>query len=172
MTVITPKFLNANVAERALDLVVTGIFYSSQMKDVLNKHMGHIVVLVPSIKVVPAGADRNVQTVLPFLLATRDIGDKSQWTSPYDKIALNKGTQLWYDRNADGATDCQPHLLYLGDTPYWGGVKRHGIVVACSGVQSFFDQMLSGMVADAIKAFARFEFETSEDKLQKRAFLT
>ncbi|AVA26517.1 hypothetical protein NXC24_PC02091 (plasmid) [Rhizobium sp. NXC24] len=42
------------------------------------------------------------------------------------------------------------------------GVKRHGII-ACSCVQAHFDLMISGMVADAIKAFARHHFENSDD---------
>ena len=47
-----------------------------------------------------------------------------------------------------------PHLLFTGETPYWGGVKRRGIVVTCSGVQPWFDKMVSGMIADAMVALA------------------
>ena len=65
-----------------------------------------------------------------------------------------------------------PHLLFLGDTPYWGGVKREGIVVACSGVQPHFDRMIAGMVADGLIAMAYELWMTSEDKQEGASFLS
>lgn len=170
----TPKFLTHEVAERAVNLVFNGIFYNGMLNHMLNRRVGHIVVMVPSVE------DARVEDyskwpnypIEPFLLYEDSIGDKDQWTSKYDEIARSKAQQLWREQNTDGNTDCMPHLLFPDDTPYWGGVKRHGFVVAFSGVQSYFDQMISGMVADAIKAIARFEFEKSADKTQKKAFLT
>jgi len=171
---LTPKFLTRQVAENAATLVLGGVFFNSMMQKVLNKQMGHIVVLVPSVADVRTEGypDWPNYPIEPFPLYEHSIGDKDKWTSKYDEIARCKAQQLWRDQNTDGNTDVMPHLLFPDDTQYWGGVKRHGFVVAFSGVQSYFDQMVSGMVADAIKAFARFEFENSDDKAKKLAFLS
>lgn len=45
-----------------------------------------------------------------------------------------------------------PHLLAENDVKYPGGVNRDGIIVGCSGVEAYYDQMFAGMVAEAIKA--------------------
>ncbi|PIQ68706.1 MAG: hypothetical protein COV91_02745 [Candidatus Taylorbacteria bacterium CG11_big_fil_rev_8_21_14_0_20_46_11] len=82
-----------------------------------------------------------------------------------------KAIQLWHDRN-DDRTNIMPHLLFSGDTVYWGGVKRHGIVVACSGVQPWFDKMFSGMIADMLVGIAYNAWMLSEDKRQGVDFLT
>jgi hypothetical protein len=171
---VTPKYLTAEVAEIAAKLVLNGIFFNGMLDHVLNKRMGHIVVLVPSVDHACIDDYSNWPNypLQPVVLFEKRIGDKNKWQSSYDVIALNKARQLWYDQNTDGNTDSMSHLLFPGDTPYWGGVKRHGIVVACSGVQAYFDQMISGMIADAIKAIARFNWENSTDKAQKNAFLS
>ena len=96
---------------------------------------------------------------------------KEEWTHKFDDIARCKALQLWHERN-DDRTDCRPLLLFPGDTPFWGGVKRHGIVVACSGVQPWFDKMISGMVADMIDAYAYNEWMESEDRKNAVDFLT
>src|SRR3989338_7336273 len=64
-----------------------------------------------------------------------------------------KELQLWHDRN-DDRSEIIPHLLFPGDAPFWGGAKRRGIVVACSGIQPWLDKLVSGMVADLIVAIA------------------
>ena len=45
-----------------------------------------------------------------------------------------------------------PHMLVTGDTVYYGSVISNGIVVACSGVQPYFDEMISAWVLAACKA--------------------
>lgn len=97
--------------------------------------------------------------------------NRELWTGEYDNIARCKGLQLWHDRN-DDRTDVMPHLLFPGDTPFWGGVKRRGIVVSGSGIQSHFDKMICGMVADMIVAMAYDAWMTSKDREDKLAFLS
>jgi hypothetical protein len=100
-------------------------------------------------------------SLTPVVLYEQAVGDPDGWEHSYDVIARNKALQLWTDRN-DDRTSPVPHLLFSGDTPYWGGVKRRGIVVACSGVQSWFDKLISGIVADTIVALAHHAYENDE----------
>ena len=173
---LTPKYLTREMVEAVVDMVLDGFMFDSRMDQVLSRKMCHIVALVPSVE----GASETeysswpyypITPFVPLAIFEKSIGDTSKWPRPFANIARGKALQLWCDQNTDGSTDSVAHLLFSDDTPYWGGVKRHGIVVACSGVQPYFDQMISGMIADAIKAFARFHFENSDDKKEGRSFL-
>lgn len=170
---LTPKYLTREMVARVVDIVLRGLVFSEGMDKILDGRMCHVVVLVPSVEDAREAGYPNWPNypVTPFPIYERFVGDKQQWAYDFENIARCKAQQLWRGQNTDGNTDAMPHLLFPDDTPFWGGVKRHGIVVACSGFQPYFDQMLSGMIADAIKAFARFAFENSDDKKKGRSFL-
>lgn len=167
MAVVTPKFLTRDLIEKAVDLVINGVFLSNALDGIAKpERVGHVVVFVP-------GVEHRTGTVniVPMCIFEKSF-NRDMWKSPYSLIAMSKATQLWTGQNTDGATSVMPHLLMPGDTPYWGGVKRDGIVVAFSGDKSTIDQMISGMVADAIKALAYIALDESDDKRNKVAFLS
>lgn len=140
-----PKFLTKEVAEIAVDTVMQAVFFGS-LADKLNRPTCHVVIVVPT--------QGSANEIIPYVLYEKTHGEREGWGEHhFNHIATSKSFQLWYDRH-DGGTCAVPHLLMPGDTPYWGGVKREGIVVACSGVQPYFDRMISGMVADACIALA------------------
>lgn len=184
---MTPKFFTAEVAQQAIESVLAGVMNNHDklptpflgerrpalVVDLLKRRACHIVVLVPSMKddSVTDWAAWPVYQLEPCVLYEISVGDKCGWTAEYDKIARCKALQLWHERN-DGRTDIVPHLLFPGDTPYWGGVKRDGIVVACSGVQPWFDRMISGMVADACIGLAYNGWMTSKDKAEDLDFVS
>ena len=145
---LTPAFLTKIIAVEAVNHVLEVVNKFHDM-GLLKRAMCHIVVLVPSMK-----DDKDTDysgypnyPIEPKLLYEASLDNPANWPHKFDSIARCKALQLWHDRN-DDRTDCMPHLLFPGDTHYWGGVKRHGIVVACSGFQPYFDKMFSGMVAD------------------------
>lgn len=154
-----PKFLVA-AAEEALTLVVAAVLSHDQASKMLKRREFHIVVLGPMKW---RDASHEGYFLRPRVMAEHSQGEPTAWKYPYGKIALSKAYQLWDDRN-DGGTDILPHLLYKDDTPFWGGVKRSGIVVACSGVQPHFDRMIASMVADACIGLAYDHWERSSDK--------
>ena len=171
---VGPKFITAELVSQVVDLVLNAIMFGdSPLCKLLKRQACHIVVLVPSMEDDRATdyAKWPVYPIEPLAIYDRSFGDKEIWSAPYDDIARCKALQLWGDRN-DDRTDIMPHLLFSGDTPCWGGVKRHGIVVACSGVQSFFDKMISGMIADAIAGFGYNAYEISQDNKDNVNFLT
>jgi len=168
---VTPKFLTRQIAEQAVDYVLKTVM-EGPFSQLLKRLACHIVILVPSMKDdrpdYPAWPNYPLE---PCALYERSVGDRGTWTGKYDDIARCKGLQLWHDRN-DDRTNIMPHLLFPGDTVYWGGVKRHGIVVTCSGVQPWFDKMISGMIADVMIALAYNAWMLSEDKKEGVDFLT
>lgn len=79
--------------------------------------------------------------------------DPSTWEFPFKEIAWHKCFQSW--RSGMSTHEMQtraPHLLEHGDTVYYGSVVQDGLIVACSGVQPYFDEMISAMVLAACRA--------------------
>lgn len=151
-----PKFLTPNIARRVMEKVIP---FALNLPELKRKHF-HVVIYVPS------------EDGTPQRLFEKSIGDKDGWEHDYEKVAQSKAQQIWQGRNDSGATSVVPHLLRSGDAPFYGAVKRKKVVVACSGVQPWFDQMIAGMVADMCIAYAHDAWETSEDKQKGFDFLS
>ncbi len=95
---------------------------------------------------------------------TANIGYDADWEYEYDVIALSKAEKS--ARTGKGTAELPPHYLIDGDVVYWGSVVLDDIVVACSGVEPFYDEMFSMWIAAAIKALAKKRFaEFSPDKM-------
>ncbi|MFA6095038.1 MAG: hypothetical protein WC757_04105 [Candidatus Paceibacterota bacterium] len=159
----TPKFLTEVLAKKAVQTVLDALM--TPTFGLLKRNACHIIILVPS----RSNSFPNSSTP-PQILYEVSVG-KEEWSADYRQIATGKARQLWEDRT-DGRTDIQPHLLFCGDTRYWGGVKRDGIVVACSGVQPWFDMMISGMIADMLIGMAYDAWKNSSEHKEEAAFLT
>jgi hypothetical protein len=171
---LTPKYLTKEIAEKA---IATAFHATMHDRSPLNSCLVqfnhcHVVILAPAMEDDHAISYPNWPDypLCPVVLCEQSAGDKDDWKHEYDAVARSKALQLWTDRNADQA-GVNPHLLFLGDTPYWGGVKRNGIVVACSGVQQWFDRLISSIVADTLVALAYDAFENDKEKQQGHDFL-
>ena len=172
---LTPKFLTSEIAAHvATQVLTTTLLDGGSISKLVKRKEGHLVILVPSMEDVREADYPNWPnySISPYILHEQSVGEKEGWERPFDKIARSKALQLWQGRNDDGQTDSNAHLLFPNDTPYWGGVQRHGLVVAFSGVQPWFDQMISGITADMLKAIGRDMLETSDDTATGRTFLS
>ena len=171
MSMVRPKFLTKEIAALATETAIQ-IMGESPISNQFKRQACHIVILVPEMEDDSSGwPEWPLHKTRAHALYERSYGDRSDWRHDYDEIARCKALQLWHDRN-DGGTNVMPHLLFPGDTPNWGGVKRDGIVVACSGVQPHFDRMLSGIIADICIGLAYEAWMTSDDLKNKVDFLT
>ena len=56
-----------------------------------------------------------------------------------------------------------PWLIQPGDTRYAGGVIENGLVVAASGLQDHFDEMISWLVLSTIQGLCRDEVSKIAD---------
>lgn len=180
---LTPKFLTADMAEVAAYTAIETILDQPLVDQTgftqtrLNRYLQpkrkqcHIVVLVPGMvdDFTESYPNWPVQPVLLYEVSNLDGAEKFE--APFDDIARSKALQLWTDRN-DDRTDCIPHLLFPGDTPYWGGVKRRGIVVTCSGVEPYNDKLISGMVADLLVAMSHAAWKASPEYKEGVDFLS
>ncbi len=161
---LAPKYLTEEIAKGA---VTTALYVvmdkGAPLRSDLRRHQCHIVILVPAMQDARSDdyPDWPNYPLQPVSLYEQSVGNKNEWEHAYDNIARCKALQLWTDRNDDRA-GVIPHLLFPGDTPFWGGVKRHGIVVACSGVQPWFDKLISGIVADTLIALAHNSYENND----------
>ena len=184
-TLLTPKFLTKDMAEVAVYTAIETIldqplidqsgFTQTRLNHYLQpkRKQCHVVVVVPGMvdhvaEDYPNWPNYPLQPMLLYEVSNLDGAEKLE--APFDEIARCKALQLWTDRN-DDRTDCIPHLLFRGDTPYWGGVKRRGIVVTCSGVQPYIDKLISGMVADLLVAIAHAAWKASPDCTNGADFL-
>lgn len=170
---LMPKFLTREIAGKAINSVLGAVMPSGMpSRFPLKRHHCHVVVLVPSMEDDRAGDYPKWPNyhLEPVVLFEQSVGPSEEWEHPFDDIARCKALQLWHGRN-DDRTDSMPHLLFPGDTPFWGGVKRNGIVVACSGIQPWFDKMISGMVADVCIALSYEAWMQSEDRAKGLNFL-
>lgn len=167
-----PKFLTEDLIQ-AVRVLVYNIITSQMIALMPKRQACHIVVLVPEQVTDVPGVEYPSYPVRPVILFEQSFGNKEPeldakddgtiWTADYADIARCKAFKLWHGMN-DGRTDILPHLMYSGDCPYWGGVKRDGIVVACSGVEPYFDRMIASMVADMLIAGAYHAWMKSGDK--------
>lgn len=168
MSVLTPKFLTPLMAERAVSAAWSAVQSPSARLSLNPKRVqSHVVVLVPSTQ--DGGPDWNNYphyTIEPHILYEVSFGrgtdGEDLFEYPFDNIARCKALQLWQGRN-DGRTDIQPHLLFEDDSPFWGGVKRHGMVAACSGIQPWSDQAVAGITLDLLAAMGYEAWKTSRD---------
>jgi len=170
---ITPKYITKEVCEKAIDTALLAVFGSISPLHTLPKHYQcDIVVLVPAMEDARAEdyPDYPDYSITPHLIYEKNVGEKSDWEHLYDHIAKCKALQRWTGRN-DGQAGVNPHLLFPGDTPYWGSVKRHGIVVACSGVQPWVDRLIAGITADVIIALAHDAYE-NDPQIGKKDFIS
>jgi len=155
-----PKYLTPQIARVAVRHVVEGIFASANIGSLLKRQDCSVVVLVPQWI---SDDDEGPGVMRALNICEENFGDKEHWKYPFDEIARSKAFQLWNDRN-DDRTDVQPHLLMSGDAPFWGAAKMDGILVACSGVQPWFDKMIARMVAAVCIGFAYEAYMRSPEK--------
>ena len=81
------------------------------------------------------------------VLSTKRVGDRQDWQEDYEKIAYFKARKMAETGlNSREAVLLHPALTSSGDGIHWGGVTRDNVIVACSGVQPYFDEAISQAV--------------------------
>ena len=163
---LIPKYLTKAIALQAIYVALYAVMgKNGPLRPRPKRNHCHIVILVPGMEDACEGEypDWPNYPLTPVLLCEYGYNCGDAWEHPYDSIARCKALQLWTGRN-DGRAGVIPHLLFPGDTPYWGGVKRDGIVVACSGVEPYFDRLIAGIVCDTLIALAHDAYEKDPER--------
>ena len=88
---------------------------------------------------------------------TAEIRNSDSWEHPFDKIARSKAQIS--ARTGRSTAEVRPHHRLEDDTVWWGSVVLDDIVVACSGVEPWFDEMFSMWIAATIRGWSCDKFE-------------
>ena len=106
-----------------------------------------LIVLNPRIQPWQVNGDVNRAILLRRFFGTDD------GKHDYAMIAISKARQTWKNGGLPNILIqiTAPVLLDKGDTPYYGSFSCNGQIVAVSGLQPYFDQLVSMWVACTIQ---------------------
>lgn len=142
--------LSADLANKAIDMVMPSILAMMESKQFKRPEL-HIVVMNPGKH--PWNTDDPSNAIL----VERTIGNPDGWEKPYGQIARAKAITSW--RTGLPTRDVVQTMPYLltanedwSDSVYPGSAVLFGIAVGASGVQSWYDEFVSYMVAAACRA--------------------
>ena len=97
-------------------------------------------------------ADAVAGSASPFYLVAA-LGNKADWPADLEALAMAKAAKS--ARTDRDSADLPAHYLLAGDTLAWGSVVLDDIVVACSGIKPWFDEMLAMWLAATVKALCK-----------------
>ena len=130
------------IARQAIELVKPSI---ESLFERTNRKELHIVIMDPRLK--PWEADFE-----QAILHQESIKSGKPWEHPFDDFARNKAEQAWRNSQANIVLQTQhPSSLREGDLPFYGSFVYGNIVVASSGVEQWFDMLVSGWIALAFE---------------------
>ncbi|MGF1700903.1 hypothetical protein L4D09_11355 [Photobacterium makurazakiensis] len=121
-----------------------------------NRQELHIVVMNPQVKPWESNFEEAI-------LVETSIGEPDAWTIPFDQLARKKAQQAWRDSQANiSHQTIHPSSLHDDDVLYYGSFVYGNIVVACSGVQQWYDMLISGWIALAIEQLTMNDYQTTK----------
>lgn len=133
------------IAKQAIELVKPSI--EALFEHTVRKEL-HIVVVDPRVKPWEASFDDAI--LYEYTIRNSDV-----WQAPYDEFARNKARQAWREQQPNGVIQqLHPSSLRSEDVPFYGSFVYGNVVVGCSGVQQWFDVLISGWVALAFEQLA------------------
>lgn len=107
-----------------------------------RKHL-HVVMMNPKVKPWEGKFEEAI-------LDEFSMGNTGEWEHDYKAIALAKAKQAWRNQQSNIITQMlAPATLQEGDTIYYGSFEYYGMIVACSGLEPYFDMLISGWLAIA-----------------------
>ncbi|MEQ1849465.1 MAG: hypothetical protein ABL890_02655 [Candidatus Peribacteraceae bacterium] len=152
--------LTKAIASAAIDFVLPSVRKLAEGK-VLKRNQFHIVV-----------ASRGFSPDFEASILAEHSENRSAWEFPFGEIARQKCKMSWTSGlSTREIHQLHPQLLLAGDTVYYGSVVCPGNVVACSGVEAYFDEMISTWVQAACNALCHRGREALQ-ATNKDAFIT
>lgn len=134
--------IHADIAKEAVALVRPAI--DELFKRTIRQEL-HIVILDPRVK--PWDCD-----FADAILYQESICSGPAWDKPFDDFARSKALQAWRSQQHNLHLQMQhPSSLREDDAPFYGSFVYGDIVVACSGVEQWFDMLISSWIAVAFE---------------------
>ncbi|WP_133013420.1 hypothetical protein [Marinomonas flavescens] len=144
----------------AIELVKPAI---EKLFDQTNRKELHIVVMDPRIK----PWESTFEDAILYQESIKNL----EWTIPFEVLARKKAAQAWRDRSSNiNHQAIHPSSLRDEDVLFYGSFVYGDIVVACSGVQQWFDMLVSGWVALAFEQLAMNDYQQSKIDTPTKAY--
>ncbi|GAL09227.1 hypothetical protein JCM19233_192 [Vibrio astriarenae] len=142
-----------SIAIDAVELVKPSI---ERLFERTNRQELHIVVMNPHLKPWEASFEEAI-------LYQTSLGNPESWTIPFDHLAQKKAAQAWRESTSNvQLQQVHPSSLREEDVLFYGSFVYGNIVVACSGVQQWYDMLISSWVALAIEQLMMHEYQTQK----------
>ncbi len=123
----------------------------------------HIVIMNPQVKPWESSFEDAILHECTF-------GNPDGWHVAFDDLARNKAAQAWRDSVANiNHQTLHPSSLREGDVLFYGSFVYGNIVVACSGVEPWFDMLVAGWVAVALEQLTIAEYQKLKQESPKTA---
>ena len=152
-----------SLAEEALDLVMPSI--ETLLVEKAKRTHVHIVIMDPRKK--PWECEFT-----DAIWYERSITNDEPWERDYTAFARAKANQAWREgQHGIVVTALAPATLRHGDTVYDGSFCYNGVIVACSGVEPYFDMLISAWVALAIQQLSQHQIQTYRAENPNEAFV-
>lgn len=139
----------AGIVNAALDALTPAYRAVLAEDGVSAEHALHVVVMDPLASPARDAFERAI-------LVERSIGEPQRWQADYAWYARAKAKVAWREGTAGGTlVETSPARLRAGDLVVEGAVCRHGLTVAASGAQPWFDAAFAGMLLELVHARLR-----------------
>lgn len=139
------------IAKDAVELTMPSIL---KLFERTNRQELHIVIMNPQLKPWETSFDDAV-------LYETSLGTPESWSTPFDQLARKKAQQAWRESTSNiQLQTLHPASLREDDVLFYGSFVYGNIVVACSGVEQWYDMLISGWIALAIEQLTMHEYQT------------
>ncbi|MCB5163089.1 hypothetical protein [Marinomonas algarum] len=155
------KITHQQLAKDAVDLVKPAI---DKLFEQTNRKELHIVIMDPRVK--------QWEAKFEDAILYEESIQNTPWTLPFDDFARKKAAQAWRDGRANiHHQTSQPSSLREGDVLFYGSFVYGDVVVACSGVQQWFDMLVSGWIAVAFEQLAISHYQQEKTDHPTKMYL-
>lgn len=140
------------LAKEAIELAKPSI---EKLFNQTNRQELHIVIMDPRIK--------PWESTFENAILHEESIKNSSWSIPFDVLARKKAVQAWRDQSANiNHQTLHPSSLRNDDVLFYGSFVYGNIVVACSGVEPWFDMLISGWIALAFEQLAINDYQQTK----------
>ena len=141
------------IARDAVELVSPSI---ERLFERTNRKELHIVVMNPQIKPWEASFEDAI-------LFEKSLGSPESWSIPFDQLARKKAQQAWRESTSNiQLQTLHPSLLRDDDVLFYGSFVYGNVVVGCSGVEQWYDMLVSGWIAVAIEQLTMHDYHAQK----------
>ncbi|CAG9179189.1 hypothetical protein CURE108131_00205 [Cupriavidus respiraculi] len=143
------RFANLHCARRAVQMALPMLEAAVRDRDVGESGFLHVVVMDPA-------RHPSECTFEEAILHEFSTPGRERWDADYAWYAREKARVSWRTGLASDHVQARfPHLLREGESMLGGAAVHHGIVVAVSGANPWFDEAFAECVASLMRGIAQ-----------------